>query len=834
MLNNGYCKDNTPDSAFQDGINQPANYPLYSEACHSVIFAPIKPDVKQKTMDMKQVEARLEFDVPTEQLPSWMRRARQSVDWGILLVFLFSITAAWGFILHDSLPHTNAGEHHVYATAEYSQALREGVLYPRWSTTAMGGYGAPIYTYYPPALPYISAIVDVLFADDPVLAVRLVMIGAFVLAGSMCYVLVLRVGGAMPALLATILYLYSPYINLTAPHILGDYQAVLTFALYPMALWNLNRLLTFRNPFDLALGAIIYAGLILVDPRSMGAALGLALPMLGWWRWHRRESQRQFLGGVMRFLIAVCLGVGLSAFYWLPALLERGDVQWITSERSTVDDYLTWGELLFGGEWVDTQQLNPAPSFQLGAGLIASLIGFGVLIGRGRRVVRKYHQFIWHFAYLVWGLVLLIGVMLLATDAVWMLPPIILCLALGGSGVSLVRYAFSPRFRWVLAPVLVALGLALNIGAWTGTRPPAPFGATDAYARINYELQGYGNAVLAPEQPIPSYLDADYMINQALIDGYRERAPIRIPNLRLSGAKLANFVYANSHSDRYVIIAREAATFDILRAYDTGWGAWLDGQSIELKPNPANGLMQALIPIVDSGQLDIRYTSTTPRLWGWLLAGAVGVVLMIRTTGRMLRYVTHEQDDDLDYLRNADARLMAVVALGFSVIVALHASPTIQTTLHAPAGHRLNHFTGIFARSTHGLEIFAYDYQPVDTGYQAGEHLQFDLAWRTVQPLTENYQARISIWSDQYFKRWSYVILDELGGYPTSRWETDYYLLDHVALPLADLPTGTYRVGLEVLLCEAVCRLDSREVFFDLNGELIGSLVFLPFRIMVE
>jgi hypothetical protein len=785
---------------------------------------------------MRYVEPNTDFDIPTEQLPSWMRRARQSVDWGILLVFLFSLTAGWGFILRDSLPHTNAGEHVIYATAEYSQAFREGTLYPRWSATAMGGYGAPIYNYYPPALPYIGGLVDVLFADDPVLAIRLVMIAAFVLAGSMCYVLVLRVSGAMPAILATILYLYSPYINLTAPHILGDYQAVLTFALYPMALWNLNRLLTFRNPFDLALGALIYAGFILVDPRSIPIALLLALPMIGWWWGYRQESKSHFLGGVMRFLITFCLGFGLSAFYWLPALLEMQDVYWIEPQRALAQQFrLTGWELLLGAEPLDVQQFNPSPQFQLGGGLILSIVGVGLLIWNRKRIVRKYPLFIWHGVYLGWGLALLIGVLVFASDAIWMLAPIILCLALGGGGFSFTTYLMPSRFRWVFMPIVIAGVLGLNMSGWTGTRPPAPFGSTDAYARIEYELNGFGNAVLSPDRAMPSHLDAHYMINQALIDGYQQDSPIRVPNLRLSGAKLANFVYSTSHSDRYVVITREASTFDILRAYDKGWRAWLNGQSIELKPNPANGLMQALIPIVDGGQLDIRYSATSPRLWGWLLTGIVLVVLVMRTIGRTLRYVTHEQDDDLDYLRYVDARLMSVVAVGFALLVIFHGLPTTPLTLHARAGHQLDDFTGIFTRSTQGLEIFGYDYRPSDDGlYQNDDLLQFDLAWRTMQPLAENYQLRVSIWSDQYFKRWTSVILDNLGGYPTSRWETDYYLLDRIALQLDDLPAGTYRIGLEVMVCDDGCRLDTRQVFFDIAGEFIGNLVFLPFNFVID
>lgn len=783
---------------------------------------------------MKRTNASHDLDIPTEQLPSWMRRARQSVDWGILLVFLFSLIASWGFIVHDDLPHTNAGENHVYAASEYAQAFKQGVLYPRWSASSMGGYGAPIYNFYPPALSYISALIDVLFVDDPVVAMRIVLVSAFVLAGSMCYVLVLRVAGSMTALLASILYIFSPYINLTAPHLLGDYQSVLLFALYPMALWNLNRLLTFRNPFDLALGAMIYAGVILVDPRVLGVVVVLSLPMLIWWRWQSYESILRFLGSVTRLLIALFLGLGLSAFFWMPALLEHHQTAWIAQSSATADAHLTWLELLSFGRMIDVQEMNPSPYFNLGWGLIFALLVSLTLVFKRKWTVRKRQRWVWHLLYLGLGVGLLIGVMAFSPQAVWMLAPIVLCLTLGASGLSLWRDELPPLLQSVFIPIILMIVLMLNITAWTGTRAPAPFGATDDYARIQHELRGYGNAVLPPDAPIPTHIDANYMINQTLIDGYHSGNPIRIPNLRLSGEKMANFVYANSHTDRYLVEAREAVTFDILRAYDVGWEAWLDGETVELKPNPANGLMQVLIPTVMSGQLDIRYTSTTPRLWGWLIVGGVLVILAIQTAGRMLRYVTHEQDDDLDYLRDTDARLMTVFGVGFVMIVLLHALPSTTHTLHARSGYQLDHFTGLFLRSESGLEVFGYDYYPPTTNYQEGDRLEFDLAWRTVQPQSEDYQLRVSIWSEDYFKRWHYQVFDTIGQYPTSRWEVDYYVLDPIQISPQDLPAGTYRIGLEVLLCAEQCLLDSREVFWDIDGVFIGSLVFLPFTVTVD
>src|SRR5262245_4284561 len=116
------------------------------------------------------------IEILPQDLPDWMRRARQGIDWGLLLVVGFSLTIAMPFFAQSDLPHTNASENYVYRAADYAAALREGRLYPRWSANVFGGYGAPIPEYYPPGAGYLAALIQVLFTDDPILAVRMVYI----------------------------------------------------------------------------------------------------------------------------------------------------------------------------------------------------------------------------------------------------------------------------------------------------------------------------------------------------------------------------------------------------------------------------------------------------------------------------------------------------------------------------------------------------------------------------------------------------------------------------------------------------------------------------------
>jgi hypothetical protein len=48
------------------------------------------------------------IEVLPKDWPDWMRQARQGIDWGIVLIFAFSLTIAMPFLARNDLPHTNA------------------------------------------------------------------------------------------------------------------------------------------------------------------------------------------------------------------------------------------------------------------------------------------------------------------------------------------------------------------------------------------------------------------------------------------------------------------------------------------------------------------------------------------------------------------------------------------------------------------------------------------------------------------------------------------------------------------------------------------------------
>jgi len=79
----------------------------------------------------------------------WNRIYRH-IDLNLIAVILIAVIAALPFLTRSGLPRHTDLELHVYRAAEYGEALRSGVLYPRWAPDFFYGYGYPIFNYYAP------------------------------------------------------------------------------------------------------------------------------------------------------------------------------------------------------------------------------------------------------------------------------------------------------------------------------------------------------------------------------------------------------------------------------------------------------------------------------------------------------------------------------------------------------------------------------------------------------------------------------------------------------------------------------------------------------------
>jgi len=772
--------------------------------------------------DSKHGDPRHHHSSEIENLPDWMRRAARGLDWGLLIVVVLSLTVAAPFFFYDDLPHTNASENYVYRSSDYAKSIQEGVLYPRWSPHSLGGYGSPIPNFYPPATSYSAAVLQILFTNDAVSAVRLVYIFAICAAGAAVYQLVLRRVNAVAGVAAASLYLYSPYLGLEAPHILGDLPGVMTLGLLPFLLWAIDRLLTDNHPIDFGLVAISVCLLCLTSVTGLASGCLLGLLMVVWQR-KEHPTQRVYAtlaGGVLT-------GFGMAAFFWIPSILEQSEIVW-RQMRSAPPYRLTFPDIFLPLHLLDSSQMIPLAQFTVGLPLVlATLISIIAIIILDRRP---------GFAgmFMTAGVVIgAIGVILLPSQT-WLMGPITLCLAIGGSRVSELRWLVPTRLQRLFTPAILIVIWILSSGVWTPPKPYTSFGSTEPTAQVVYEQQGYGVAVLPNGDyvPYPARLNAEP--SQFLLEGYQSNALTKLAPRSGAGSLQVGLLTHSNQSDVFQVRRiSEATTLDILTAYFPGWQAEIGGRTLGLRPHPRTGLIQIDLPIMSGGnnELSVFFGTTDIRTGAWLISSVCLLILIIKTRGRYRRNPIRLSDSIL--LTTAESRLIGLPVLCF-VIVAVF-------TIHPPdfIEHGTRNEGGFYnalqmeMRSDVGLTLNGFQLE--QNVYRANEWVALDLYWQAQRFLTGDFEVTITLVNNQDGSEWPATSPRSPGYYPTKRWNTEQTLTDwhHFQLDAA-LPAGNYQIVIRVYECSQVCSDQRMVTFFGQTGQSLGTTLTLPTLITVE
>ena len=325
----------------------------------------------------------------------------------------------------------------IYRVFSLHASWQAGVFYPRLSSDLAYAYGVPLFQFYPPLASYVAELFHVL-GFGFINAIKATYFLGLVCAGLGMYVYVVRLYGARAgALLAAVAYMYAPYYFVDI-YKRGAMAEALALALLPWLLWAFYNLHQTEGRGWFVLSALGLAALVLTH-NSLSLFF---LPLLIVYCAVLGSGRRWWL-----CLAAVTLGLGLSAFFWLPAIAERGYVNLTLMTQGMYDVMrylLPLRDLLQNGIFFD----YAAPqAFRWGLlPAILALVGFVV----GLWQLKSQRRLILFFASIV-----VIALLLQSS--------------LAGPFWARVPLARFIQFPWRLQ-TFVALGGAILIGAL-----PAPF-----------------------------------------------------------------------------------------------------------------------------------------------------------------------------------------------------------------------------------------------------------------------------------------------------------------------------------------------------------------------
>ncbi|RME51366.1 MAG: hypothetical protein D6795_08410 [Deltaproteobacteria bacterium] len=281
---------------------------------------------------------------------------------------------------------------------ELDRCLRGGDLYPRWLPDLCVGRGYPLFNFYAP-LSYDLAVLGTWITGSVLHGVKFCYLLGFMMGGILAFLWGRIFWGRWGGFLSGVLYLYAPY-HLVDVYVRSNVAEFTAISLLPLPFLALSALASGGGKGWRVAGAIGVAAITLAH----NLTAFLAVPVVGgyaaWLGVKRREVWRE---GALILL----LGVGLCAFFWIPALAERDFVR--------LDESVRGGEFHYADHFVEPWQFldttwhfgtsRPGPhdgiSFQIGTvHLFLSLIA--LLLSFRREVRGGIRFFLLSFLLLLW------------------------------------------------------------------------------------------------------------------------------------------------------------------------------------------------------------------------------------------------------------------------------------------------------------------------------------------------------------------------------------------------------------------------------------------------
>ncbi len=480
---------------------------------------------------------------------------------------------------------THDGNYHLLRLMDMHRSIEDGGYYIRWLPDLNSGYGSPIFNFYPPLAYYVAELFHIVglgFIDS----MKSTYFIGFLLSGIAMYMFARDVLGEKAGLVAAVAYIYAPY-HLVDVYVRGAFGEFLSFGLIPLVLWSFYRLANTGDRRYAVSAALSYA--LLITTHNVNALIFTPIFLL-YIVFLRSKERRRHDFAKFAFL-AMLYGIGLSAFYWLPALYES---QFIQIYRTTYGYFgyplhFVYPKQLFLPYWgygYSVPGIKDEMSFQIGTAYVMLSLLSVVLIKRAGEKHRVAKPHITLFL-----IITAIGIMLMlpASTPVWALLPYVEFIQFPWRmlGVTMLTTSFlcgatTLLFEDRLKDLAVLFLLLILI------LPPL------GYAKANYTH--INESKWTPERILESGYSAtarnDYL-PITVLEITNKSAPDRISVI--SGNAIVELLEHRATVYRIRVHADTKAEIRVDNYWFPGWRTYVDDMEVEIKDNKF-GVIQFEVP----------------------------------------------------------------------------------------------------------------------------------------------------------------------------------------------------------------------------------------------
>ncbi|MBI2031266.1 MAG: glycosyltransferase family 39 protein [Candidatus Levybacteria bacterium] len=259
----------------------------------------------------------------------------------LVLIFIGIIPAI--SLFHSGLPITHDGQDHVARIANFYQNLSEGNIIPRWAGNLNWGYGHPILEFLYPFPSYTASFFHFL-GFSLVDSVKIVFGLGTILSIIFMYLWLSSFLNKFSALFGAVLYTHAPY-RFVEVYVRGDIGEHLAFAFIPLVLFFIYSIYKKKNMNNIFLGGFSLAFLIL----SHNAISLMLMPFIIFYGFFLLNLSKNRKSYIINLTSLMLIGFGLSAFFWIPGLLEgKYTLRNIVTAGGYIGRFVNFRDLLYG------------------------------------------------------------------------------------------------------------------------------------------------------------------------------------------------------------------------------------------------------------------------------------------------------------------------------------------------------------------------------------------------------------------------------------------------------------------------------------------------------
>ncbi len=526
-----------------------------------------------------------------------MSKEKQSFPLKSLLVLLIPLICSYYFInafLRPGLPTGHeAAMDSLVRLEQMDLAVRDGHIPPRWMPDMSGGYGLPFFSFYPPLFYYVSEVFCLL-GTNCVDAIKAGLILFLIFSIASMFFFARRLWGNWGGAVSAVLFIYSPYYiaDIYIRNTLAEYSS---FGFLP-ALFFLGLKTAESNKvrwgilFSLTLGlfSLSHNAILLTFPAFFAVYLLLLF-------FHFKK-----ICILRKFLFYGLLGTALGAFFWFPALMEKGltHVDRMREGYFAAESHLLYPKQLIDLKWQTGASYGAREdTFPFGLGLIHMIVG-GISLILGIRL-RKDSSFVFkNWLFFVAFIAVNIFLTVHYSRFIWKSAPILQFVQfpwrllvfistgiaiLGGGAVKAltINTPFNKRFVKTAASLIIIILTTFHYRTYFKFPHDEAFHNFPDYHRVEAIL--WFLHTTASNEYLPRHVDEE-----------PEEPAIKKIEI-VSGEAEIKDLEEKVHRTEFTVESEEETRIRMNTFYYPGWRLSIDGQRRTIQPTEKTGLIEFVL-----------------------------------------------------------------------------------------------------------------------------------------------------------------------------------------------------------------------------------------------